>query len=82
MSAAIGCAQIEELPDRVKRRRCIHGLYSELLAGAEWVTVHDEPSQRFRSNFWLSTVSFDKSVVGRTPDEIRMLLLERGIETV
>ena len=40
-----------------------------------------EPSQRFRSNFWLSTVSFDKSVVGRTPDEIRMLLLERGIET-
>ena len=81
VSAAIGCAQIEELPDRVKRRRCIHGLYSELLAGAEWVTVHDEPSQRFRSNFWLSTVSFDKSVVGRTPDEIRMLLLERGIET-
>ncbi len=81
VSAAIGCAQIEELPDRVKRRRCIHGLYSELLAGAEWVTVHDEPSQRFRSNFWLSTVSFDKSVVGRTPDELRMLLLERGIET-
>lgn len=81
VSAAIGCAQIEDLPDRVKRRRCIHGLYSELLAGAEWVTVHDEPSQRFRSNFWLSTVSFDKSVVGRTPDEIRMLLLERGIET-
>lgn len=81
VSAAIGCAQIEELPDRVKRRRCIHGLYSELFAGAEWVTVHDEPSQRFRSNFWLSTVSFDKSVVGRTPDEIRMLLLERGIET-
>lgn len=81
VSAAIGCAQIEELPDRVKRRRCIHGLYSELLAGVEWVTVHDEPSQRFRSNFWLSTVSFDKSVVGRTPDEIRMLLLERGIET-
>ena len=81
VSAAIGCAQIEELPDRVKRRRCIHGLYSELLAGAEWVTVHDEPSQRFRSNFWLSTVSFDKSVVCRTPDEIRMLLLERGIET-
>ena len=81
VSAAIGCAQIEELPDRVKRRRCIHGLYSELLAGAEWVTVHDEPSQRFRSNFWLSTVSFDKSVVGRTPAEIRMLLLERGIET-
>ncbi len=81
VSAAIGCAQIEELPDRVKRRRCIHGLYSELLAGAEWVTVHDEPSQRFRSNFWLSTVSFDKSGVGRTPDEIRMLLLERGIET-
>ena len=81
VSAAIGCAQIEELPDRVKRRRCIHGSYSELLAGAEWVTVHDEPSQRFRSNFWLSTVSFDKSVVGRTPDEIRMLLLERGIET-
>lgn len=81
VSAAIGCAQIEELPDRVKRRRMIHNLYAAQLAEVDGLTVHDEPSERYRSNFWLSTVQFDNAVVKRTPDEIRMLLLERGIET-
>lgn len=81
VSAAIGCAQVEELPDRVKRRRIIHSMYADLFAGIDGLKIHDEPSERYRSNFWLSTVQFDKSVVKLTPDEIRMSLLGRGIET-
>lgn len=81
VSAAIGCAQAEELPWRVDRRRAIHKIYADNLAGVSGVSVHNEPSSVMKSNFWLSTVTFDKSIITRTPDEIRMLLLEKGIET-
>lgn len=80
VSAAIGCAQIEELQQRVDRRRAIHDIYRSLLADVKGVTVFSAPSADFRSNYWLTTVVFDSKLVSRTPDEIRLFLLERGIE--
>lgn len=81
VSAAIGCAQIEELPWRVERRRGIHAIYARELAGIDGVTVHSNPAPDFDSNFWLSTISLDPAKIARTPDQARMLLLEKGIET-
>jgi len=81
VSAAIGCAQMEELEERVARRRAIHDLYAEEFSGVPGVDVHSEPSGEFRSNYWLSTLLFNKDVVKPTPDEIRTALLEKGIET-
>ncbi len=81
ISAAIGCAQIEELQTRVERRRQIHAIYRQLLSQIDGVTVHDNPSPEFNSNFWLSTILIDKAKTGKTPDEIRQSLLSQGIET-
>ena len=81
ISAAIGCAQIEELAARVARRREIHGLYLRGLEDAAGVTVHDNPGDDFNSNFWLTTVILDKKSARMTPDEVRLRLLEEGIET-
>ncbi|MDE5941192.1 MAG: DegT/DnrJ/EryC1/StrS family aminotransferase [Muribaculaceae bacterium] len=81
VSAAIGCAQIEELAERVDRRREINQLYRQGFAGVRGVTIHAEPDSGIKSNFWLTTVLFDETAVSRTPDEIRMALLEKGIET-
>ncbi len=81
MSAAIGCAQIEELPQRVERRRAIHAMYVAGLADVAGVKVHTNPDKDFNSNYWLSTITFDKSIISKTPDEIRVLLMEKGIET-
>lgn len=81
VSAAIGCAQIEEIAERVERRRKIHSIYVNELSGIPGVTVHDNPSDKESSNFWLSTVLFDPSVIKISPDEIRLRLLEEGIET-
>ncbi len=80
-SAAIGCAQIEELPQRVERRRAIHAMYVAGLADVAGVKVHTNPDKDFNSNYWLSTITFDKSIISKTPDEIRVLLMEKGIET-
>lgn len=81
VSAAIGCAQIEELPQRVDRRREIHAIYKRELDRVEGITVHDNPSDSVNSNFWLSTILIDSEITGITPDELRMRLLEAGIET-
>lgn len=81
VSAAIGCAQIEELAERVARRRKIHSLYKTGLSDLDGVTVQDNPSENVSSNFWLSTILIDKALTGKTPDEVRVALLDRGIET-
>ncbi len=81
VSAGIGCGQMEYLDYRVNRRREIHNIYSEYFASVEGITVHDEPSQAFESNFWLSTILIDPAVTGITPDELRCRLIEEQIET-
>lgn len=80
VSAAIGCAQAEELPWRVNRRREIRAIYARELEGIDGLRVHANPSADFDSNFWLTTILLDPARVSRTPDELRMLLLEKGIE--
>lgn len=81
VSAAIGCAQAEELQWRVDRRREIREIYARELAGVAGLTVHGNPTSDFASNFWLSTILLDSAKIKRTPDEVRVLLLEKGIET-
>lgn len=81
ISAAIGCAQIEELEDRVERRRHIHSLYQQGLGGIDGVTVHNNPSSEFNSNFWLSTILIDYPKIGKTLEEVRQILMKEGIET-
>lgn len=81
VSAAIGCAQIEELSQRVDRRRKIHSHYKEGFAGVAGITVQDNPDSKFNSNFWLSTILIDNEITGLTPDQLRIALLKRDIET-
>ena len=80
ISAAIGCSQMETIDSRIARRREIHRLYSEGLKDLAGVTVQKNPSKDFDSNFWLTTVLIDPAC-GMTPDEIRVALLDRRIES-
>lgn len=77
--AGIGCGQMEVLPERVNRRREIHHLYTTLLSDIEGITVHENPSAEFDSNFWLSTLQIDRAT-GITPEELRLHLLSKNIE--
>lgn len=80
VSAGIGCGQMEVLPERVARRRQIHGLYKELFKGVPGIVVHDNPSSDFDSNFWLTTILFDEQL-GFTPEDLRQYLLAQNIES-
>lgn len=79
VSAAIGCAQMEMINERVDRRRQIHSLYKKLFASIPQIDVHDNPSRQFDSNFWLSTIQFtDPSI---DPNAVRIALGEKGVES-
>lgn len=80
ISAAIGCAQIEQIEERLARRRRIHSLYAEAFAETPVLRIHDNPTADYDSNFWLTTALLDDSC-GLTPEELRLALLDRKIET-
>lgn len=80
VSAAIGCAQMEELDWRVKRRRAIHGIYADALRDNPVVTVHTNPDDTFNSNYWLSTILLDDASPV-SADDLRQKLASHNIET-
>lgn len=80
VSAAIGCAQMEELDWRVNRRRAIHGIYADALRDNPVVTVHTNPDDTFNSNYWLSTILLDDASPV-SADDLRQKLASHNIET-
>lgn len=80
VSAAIGCAQMEELDWRVNRRRAIHGIYADALRDNPVVTVHTNPDDTFNSNYWLSTILLDDASPV-SADVLRQKLASHNIET-
>ena len=80
ISAGIGCGQMQVLDSFVARRREIHALYTELLKDLDGVTVMQNPSSDFNSNFWLTTITFDDSWA-MSPEEIRLALEAENIES-
>lgn len=81
VSAGIGCGQMEVLEDHLARRREIHKLYEAGLADVPGIHVHNNPSPRYNSNFWLTTIILDPDVAGISPDELRLALEAENIES-
>ena len=60
--AGIGRGQMTVIDEHIAHHKHVQALYRELLADVEGVTLHDNPSPRYDSNFWLCTVTLDPSL--------------------
>lgn len=80
VSAGIGCGQMDVLQPHVELRRAIHDFYTKELAEIDGLSVQQNPSTDFNSNFWLSTVLID-SKTGKDPESLRQFMLDAGVET-
>lgn len=80
ISAGIGCGQMEVLEPHIERRRRNHAIYMSELADIAAISVHDNSSADFNSNFWLTTILIDPAS-GHTPDELRLAFADAGIES-
>jgi perosamine synthetase len=59
INAALGCAQLERLPDLLDAKRRLYQAYARAFAGVEGVSLHGEPAGS-RSNYWLQTLVLAK----------------------
>jgi len=80
LQAAVGCAQMERLDERVAEKRRIAGHYSGALAGVEGLNPMREASWA-RSAFWLYTVLVDRARTGYSASDLMKHLDEQGIQT-
>lgn len=79
--AGIGRGQMMVLPQHISRRRNIHALYTDLLADIEGISVMQSRSEDFYSNYWLTCITVDSSVLGATAEDIRLYLDSKNIES-
>ena len=80
LQAALGVAQMEELPEFIRRKQRNYDLYKELFDGFEYGTL-----MPFRhgidSNKWFYSINIDRNRITATMREIIIALHEKGIET-
>ena len=58
INAALGCAQLEQLPTKLIAKRHLFKRYETALSAVEGVRLVSEPEQ-CRSNYWLQTIMLD-----------------------
>lgn len=63
LNAALGCAQLEQLPDLVAAKRRLFTLYAEAFARTLQVRLMAEP-EGCQSNYWLQTLILNDAVAG------------------
>lgn len=79
--AGIGRGQMFVLEEHIARRREIHGLYTALLKEVPGISVLQNPSPDFNSNFWLTCITVDPVLAGCTREDIRLALDADNIES-
>ena len=56
VSAGIGRGQMTVVDEHIAHHKHIRALYKEAFAHVDGITFHDNPSEKFDSNFWLNTI--------------------------
>lgn len=79
--AGIGRGQMFVLESHIARRREIHDLYTELLKDVSGITVMQNPSDNYQSNFWLTCILVEPDKAGKTREDIRLAMDAENIET-
>lgn len=79
LNAALGCAQLEQVPDYLNRKRQLARLYLQRLRSVKGVSFIEEPGYAV-SNYWLNAIMLEKSDVA-VRDEVLRITNEAGILT-
>jgi len=79
LNAALGCAQLERLPDFLASKRRLHARYQSVFSGINGVTLVEEPAQT-QSNYWLQALLLDSAAAGQR-DSILIATNDAGYMT-
>lgn len=79
LNAALGCAQLEQLPGMIREKRRLFECYRKAFADVSGVRLIGEPAG-CRSNYWLQTLALDEELSGQR-DSILATTNDAGIMT-
>jgi perosamine synthetase len=77
LNAALGCAQIERLPEFVAAKRRLYYNYKEAFSAIQNVRILEEPTG-CKSNYWLQTMILEASLVEKR-DELLQSINDAGL---
>lgn len=80
LQAAVGCAQMEQLPDYVAAKRRIATRYAEALENVPGITLMKEATWA-SSSFWLYTVLVDERLFGMDSRQLMKVLGSQKIQS-
>jgi len=61
INAALGCAQLERMPDFLRTKRALAQAYQDAFSGIEGARIQSEP-EHSTSNYWLNALLLDRSL--------------------
>ncbi|MBO4741748.1 MAG: DegT/DnrJ/EryC1/StrS family aminotransferase, partial [Bacteroidales bacterium] len=79
--AGIGRGQMTALESHISHHRHARDMYAALLADTDGIEVHDNPSEKHNSNFWLTTITINPAKTGTDCDTVRKHLETTGVES-
>lgn len=79
LNAALGCAQLEQLPDMLQEKHALYESYAKAFAGLNHVRLISEP-EHCKSNYWLQTLILDPDM-GDLRDDVLATTNEAGLMT-
>ena len=77
--AGIGRGQMTVLDEHIEHHKHVARMYKELLAGIEGITFHENPSQRYDSNYWLSTIILDPNLKVKGEDKAYAVAVQGAV---
>jgi perosamine synthetase len=72
LNAALGCAQLEQLPSFLRQKRSLAERYAKAFAGLNGLSFFIEP-EGAESNYWLNVLLLDRKHAGQRDDLLGLL---------
>ena len=79
--AGIGRGQMAVLDQHVQLRREMHDFYADFFKSVEGVNVFTALNTDYNSNHWLSCITINPDVSGKTREDLRVFLEKENIES-
>jgi len=80
IQAALGVAQLEQLPSILKKKKEIYNEYNSLLTSHEDLILSETPDYA-KNNHWLNVLQIDDLNLGKDPECLMNKLAKNGIQT-
>ena len=79
--AGIGRGQMEVLEKHIGLRRKMNAFYHDIFSGIAGVAMLSEPNGEYFSNHWLTAITVDPTISGKTREALRLALESENIES-